>query len=99
MGKAYIIDFCQHYCNQKAKDEIYQIYITDALKALTHNTARIYGGTEMQSRYMDLIQPQNGEDDGTAEEQAEEIKTRIKLKLEGISKNGCDDIKSYPDAG
>ena len=99
MGKAYIIDFCRHYCNEKAKDEIYQIYITDALKALTHNTARIYGGTEMQSRYIDLVEPQNDEDDGTAEEKAEEIKTRIKMKLEGISKDGSVDIKGQADAG
>lgn len=33
----------------------YKIYTTDALKAVTVNTARFNGGSEMKIRFVDLI--------------------------------------------
>lgn len=58
-------------------DETYirDIYSTDALKAIVGNIADVFGGTDLDLRYYDLIRPQAKEIDG------EEIKDRIKKKL------------------
>lgn len=58
-------------------DETYirDIYSTDALKIIVGNITDVFGGTDLDSRYYDLIRPQAKEIDG------EEIKDRIKKKL------------------
>lgn len=58
-------------------DEIYvrDIYSTDALKILVGNIVEVFGGTDLDSRYYDLIRPQAKEVDG------DEIKDRMKRKL------------------
>lgn len=36
-----------------------RFYFSDALKALTENTARMFGGQTLNKRYADIILPQN----------------------------------------
>lgn len=41
---------------EKINNEMYKVYVTDCLKAITDNTARYAGGNVMQKRYYDIIQ-------------------------------------------
>ena len=39
------------------KEKTYRIYVTDCLKTIAENVAKISGGSIMKSRYADIIQP------------------------------------------
>lgn len=39
----------------RAKDDIYKIYLTDAIKTLCENSAKMSGGAYIKARYVDLI--------------------------------------------
>lgn len=73
------------------RDEMYRFYLTDALKAVAENTARLVGGTVMNYRYKDISTPvmygadNDGEqnEDDNSEEKAQEIISRLKRKLRG----------------
>lgn len=39
------------------------MYVTDALKSIAENTAKMYGGSSMATRYADLVAPDAGEED------------------------------------
>lgn len=54
------------------------MYITDALKAITNNTARLYGGSEVKLRYYDLINTKPEQEERTEEEIISQIKAKIK---------------------
>ena len=72
------------YLDKKSKDDALQIYITDALKAITGNTARlIKDGMAMSKRFADLIEnPRDAETEKqNNEKKSEEIKARIKSRL------------------
>jgi len=47
--------------DHKVKDEMYRVYITDALKTITENTAKIAGGSSMKRRWFDIVNPKNEE--------------------------------------
>lgn len=51
------------------------MYITDGIKILTENTARIGGGSLMNIRFMDVFKPQIEQDPNT-------IINKISMKLE-----------------
>ena len=53
-GKGYVIEHCIALFKKQQKEKLYQMYITDALKAICDNTARMYGGATLK-RYMDLL--------------------------------------------
>lgn len=36
---------------------IYRVYVTDCLKAIAENTAKINGGNVIGSRYYDMVRP------------------------------------------
>lgn len=42
-------------------DKAYRVYVTDALRVLTENTAKISGGGYIQHRYVELIEPRKEE--------------------------------------
>lgn len=56
----------------------YRAYVTDALMALTENTARLAGGSRMSRRWADGFKP---EDDRTGDEIAAEFMARAGLTL------------------
>ncbi len=61
-----------------------RIYITDSLKAISENTSRLFGGTSVQNRYIDVIRPTTTEkieeDPRSCEEIAHDIWDRIRRK-------------------
>lgn len=51
----------------QAAEELYRVYVTDALRFAVENISRIGGGMTLQSRYIDLVNPPKAET-RTAEE-------------------------------
>jgi uncharacterized membrane-anchored protein YjiN (DUF445 family) len=87
MGKSYVIDHCINFLNKSEEDTALKVYITDALKAVVENTSKLAGGVTMRRRFYDLINDVP-EEEGS-EEKAEEIKNRMKEKLERLGKEGA----------
>ena len=50
-----------------AKDDVYKMYLTDAIKTLCENTAKMSGGAYIKARYVDLI-VEKKDDPRTSEE-------------------------------
>ena len=50
-----------------AKDDVYKMYLTDAIKTLCENTAKMSGGAYIKARYVDLI-AEKKDDPRTSEE-------------------------------
>ena len=46
---------------KQATDEIYRVYITDALRLMCENTANCVSGRYPQERYYDLVRPRKVE--------------------------------------
>ena len=55
----------------------YRIYITDALRSISENTAKFGGGGYMKVRFADIIMPQP-EDDLTSEEIISHIREKLR---------------------
>lgn len=55
----------------------YRIYVTDALRTITENTAKYGGGGYIKLRYADIINPKP-EDDRTREEVVEHIREKLR---------------------
>lgn len=78
-----MIDHCVGFFQRRQEEEQYRIYITDALKTLTENTAKMFGGATMKMRYAELIDPEpQKEETRTAEEVVDSIKEKLE-KLKG----------------
>lgn len=60
-------------------DKAYRVYVTDALRVLTENTAKISGGGYIQRRYVELVEPQREET-----RSGEEIIAHMKNVLQGL---------------
>lgn len=85
LGKGYIIDHC--LCNlRKISDEnIFRIYVTDALKAISYNTARtVESGMTMQIRYIEIVNHEIKNE--KPKETAEQIKKRIIAGVNALAK-------------
>lgn len=61
---------------QNAKETAYRVYVSDALRMLTENTAAYAGGHYMNRRFIDLIEPIK-EETRTEKEIIEQIRKRI----------------------
>lgn len=66
---------------------IYRVYVTDCLKVIAENTAKIGGGNSLKSRYYDMVRPP---ENVAPEKSADEIISDIQKRLEHIrgEKNG-----------
>lgn len=73
------------------RDHQYHVYVADALKAISENTAKWVGGTYMTMRYIDVIEPH------IEKRSADEIKEHIKDKLRGFANDNSNGVAS--DAG
>lgn len=80
-GKGYVIDYCIAFFRKIEEEEVYRIYVTDALQVITQNTANFAGGKTIGIRYYDVLKPQKNEE---KEENADEIIERISNKLNQI---------------
>lgn len=80
MGTGYVIEHCISFFHKKRKTDAYRIYVTDALRLITENTAKIVGrfageASYLQVRYAELIEPTK------KEKTANEIIDNIREKL------------------
>nr|DAI41052.1 MAG TPA: hypothetical protein [Caudoviricetes sp.] len=57
--------------------EAYRVYVTDALKIICENTARYAGGSCIEMRYIDLINPKP-EDTRTGDDVIEHMKLKLR---------------------
>lgn len=85
LGKGYIIDHC--LCNlRKISDEnIFRIYVTDALKAIANNTSKsAQEDSYLNLRYIEIID--NKTKNEKSKETAEQIKMRIMAGVNSLAK-------------
>lgn len=64
--------------------ETYRVYVSDALRIISENTARFGGGTFVKQRYYDVINPPRA-DERSGDEIAEDIIKRAGLKVKGVT--------------
>ena len=62
---------------ERQKDMAYRIYVSDALKMVASNTAKLSGGEYLKTRYCDAINPKPEET-----RTSDEIIAHIRKKLE-----------------
>lgn len=55
----------------------YRFYVTDALRSISQNTANFGGGSYIQARFADIIQPKP-EDDRTSEDVIAHIRGKLR---------------------
>ena len=90
IGKGYIVDHCVSLFNSRAKERLYQTYITDTLKCLNDNVAKIVGGSTLKARYHDLFEIGiKKESEKTGDEIALEIIRKAGLKVKGKEDGQC----------
>lgn len=88
LGKPYILDHCYDYLKIMSEDTALKVYITDALKAVAENTAKLTkDGVYLKKRYYDIINvvPDDDENENT-KKRANGIIARIKSKLTELGK-------------
>lgn len=66
--------------NEKARNDAYRIYVTDALRLVAENTARYASGDYIKVRYADMIEPKK-QDNRTCEEITADIVARCGLTI------------------
>lgn len=64
---------------REQEDKAYRIYVTDALRLISENTASSVGGKYITARFADVIAPPKEEDNRTCEEITAEIIERCGL--------------------
>lgn len=67
------------------EDKAYRIYVTDALRLISENTASSVGGKYITARFADVIAPPKEEDNRTCEEITAEIIARCGLVVNNES--------------
>jgi len=81
-GRGYVTDTCIAFFRNKCHKQAFEIYVTDALKAIADNTCRAYGGGTMKQRFADYLHPQKVNDSPV--QSASEIIAGIKAKADTI---------------
>ena len=70
-------DFCIASFKREQEELAYKIYVTDTLKLIAENTAKIGQGSYIKARYYDIINPKPV-DNRTEEEIVDHIKNKLK---------------------
>lgn len=70
---------------REQEDKAYRIYVTDALRLVSENTASSVGGKYITARFADVIAPPKEEDNRTCEEITAEIIARCGLVVNNES--------------
>ena len=70
---------------REQEDKAYRIYVTDALRLISENTASSVGGKYITARFADVIAPPKEEDNRTCEEITAEIIARCGLVVKNES--------------
>lgn len=86
MGRLYLIEHCVYVYNAKQERKLYEIYVTDRLKAINDSLASFYGGSTTKDRYVDLFESMRNvvPDDSRT---AEQVISSISDKLERLGKD------------
>lgn len=66
--------------NEKARNDAYRIYVTDALRIVAENMAKFASGNYIKARYADIIEPKK-QDNRTCEEITADIVARCGLTI------------------
>ena len=66
--------------NQHQRDLAYRIYVTDCLRIISENTAKMCGGSYITAKLADIINP-NPVDNRTGEEIAADIIKRAGIEV------------------
>ena len=74
--------------NEKARNDAYRIYVTDALRLVAENTARYASGDCIKARYADMIGPKK-QDNRTCEEITADIVARCGLTIKKAAPDGA----------
>lgn len=77
MGSGYIVDYCVTALALIQQRKAYEMYVTDALYALTQTLSGALGGNAMSIRYTDWISTKN-EPEATEEEIADKIGSKLR---------------------
>ena len=72
---------------KQAQEQAYRVYVTDALKTITENTARYAGGSYMKGRYYD---PENPKPEETRT--PEQIIANMKAKIARIGGENAESV-------
>ena len=70
---------------REQEDKAYRIYVNDALRLISENTASSVGGKYITARFADVIAPPKEEDNRTCEEITAEIIARCGLVVNNES--------------
>ena len=77
MGIGYVIEHYIAFFKKEQQEKAYKCYVTDALRLITENTAKAHGGSYLQARYADLIEPKK-EETRTANEVIIDLKEKLR---------------------
>lgn len=87
MGAKALLSALPILLKKQMREKAYRIYVTDALKAITENTAKYAGGSYIKARYLDL-EDQRPEETRTPDE----IIGKMKDKIARIGGGGTESI-------
>lgn len=82
MGRLYLVEHCVYRYNESQKRMVYEVYVTDRLKAINDSVASFFGGQTVKKRYAELLEESRNVK--KEERTAEEIIASISEKLERI---------------
>ena len=75
-GRSYVKDYCIASFQREQEETAYKVYISDTLKLIAENTAKVSQGNYINVRYYDLINPKPV-DNRTEEEIIDHIKNKL----------------------
>lgn len=70
----------------REKEETYRVYVTETLRLIAENTARLGSGGYLKARYPELISPEPEEPEESRG--GEEIVARVKARLDSL----CEEV-------
>ena len=76
MGARALLSALPVLLKKQDQEKAYRVYVTDALKAITENTAKYAGGSYIKARYLDL-EDQKPEETRTPDEIIGQMKMKI----------------------
>ena len=84
MGAKALLSVLPVLLKKQMQEKTYRVYVTDALKFITENTAKYAGGSYMKIRYLDTEDPKPEEISC-----AYETKNRLCLSVDGEGLSGA----------
>lgn len=83
MGRLYLLQHVIYCYNRKQERNVYEIYVTDRLKAINDSLAQYVGGVTAAMRYADILESMT-QKEPVEERTAEQVISSISEKLERL---------------